>query len=94
MCGVVSPICLSRQKQNSAPDLIDILLGQENWGLPNDRQIHFPKVMGLAAGDSLLKHISGPVKATARDTRGIQIIPLIQNCQATPGSMWWYLCKW
>lgn len=45
MRGAARRICLSRQTQNSASDLIDILLGQENWGRPNDRQIHFPKVM-------------------------------------------------
>lgn len=82
ICGFVSWICLSRQKRYSASDLIDILLGQENWGRPNGRQIHFPKVTGLAAGDSLLKDISGLVKATIRDAYGIQIIPLIQNWEA------------
>lgn len=82
--GFVSWICLSRQKQYSASDLIDILLGQENWGRPNGRQIHFPKVMGLAAGDSLLKDISGLVKATIRNARWIQIIPFIQNWQSQP----------
>lgn len=48
---------------------------------PNSRQIHFSKVLGLAVGDWLLNDISGLVKATIRETRGIQIIPLIQNCQ-------------
>lgn len=81
ICRFVSWICLTRQKRYSASDLIDILLGQENWGRPNGGQIHFPKVMGLAAGDSLLKDISGLVKATIRDAYGIQIIPLIQNWQ-------------
>lgn len=82
--GFVSWICLSRQKRYSASDLIDILLGQENWGRPNGRQIHFPKVMGLASGDSLLKDISGLVKATIRNARWIQIIPFIQNWQSQP----------
>lgn len=41
--------------------------------------------MGLAAGDSLLKDISGLVKATIKDARGIQIIPLVQNRQPGPG---------
>ena len=40
--------------------------------------------MGLAAGDSLLKDISGLVKASIRDASGIQIIPLIQNWQPGP----------
>lgn len=40
--------------------------------------------MGLAAGDSLLKDISGLVKATIRDASGIQITPLIQNWQPGP----------
>lgn len=84
ICRFVSLMCLSRQKRYSAGDLIDILLGQENWGQPNGRQIHFPKVMGLAAGDSLLKDISELVKATIRDARGIQIIPLIQIWQPGP----------
>lgn len=81
ICAFVSWICLGRQKRYSASDLIDILLGQENWGWPNSGQIHFPKVMGLAAGDSLLKDISGMVKVTIRNAYGIQIIPLIQNWQ-------------
>lgn len=66
---------LNIQKQYLASDLIDILLGQETWGRPNGRQIHFPKVMGLAAGGSLLKDISGLVKAIIGDNLGIQIIP-------------------
>jgi hypothetical protein len=54
-------------------------LGKRAGAQPNGKQIHFPKVMGLAAGDSLLKDISGLVKATIREACGIQIVLLIEN---------------
>lgn len=84
ICGFVSWICLSGQKRYSASDLIDILWGQEDWAGPRQAN-SFSKGHGVGCWWSLLKDISGLVKATIRDASGVQIIPLIQSWQ--PG--WW-----
>lgn len=59
-------------------------LGKRTEAGPTAGKFIFQRSWGLAAGDSLLKDISGLVKATIRDAHGIQRIPLIQNRQPGP----------